>query len=157
METQNWNQTCPFLANDSKVLKNMTEFSISYLYSNFSLTAVPYAYFVVDNTPFPQGGAFAGKDLTIKSHYSAYIEPTKEYLEAVLKLGILLGCLIIFSIACVLFCLYRYRRVQADYISYKSYSQGRRNNNKSFVSNGSGEPVKKSPFSSQAEYRGFQK
>lgn len=150
IENQNFDKECDFLKSGSKTFLKQKTFSVNYLYSNFAQTGSPYAYFIIDNTKFPRDGSQPQNNLKVQSHYAAYIEPTKEYMKLVFTLGILLGCLVIFSIACVLFCLYRYRRVQADYISYKTYSQGRRNNNKSFVSSGS-ESIRKTPFSSHID------
>lgn len=152
MITQNFAANCSFLSDPSKTLLNQTLFSVDYLYSNFSQTGAQFAYFIVDNTPFPPNGALPQGNLTLQTVYSAYVEPSKNYLKLVLTLGITLGCLIILSIACVLFCLYRYKRVRADYLSYKSYSSRRNNNNnnRSFVSSGSiAESSKRSPYSSQ--------
>jgi len=154
MESQNFEQTCDFLDNEAKTYLKQTQFQIDSIYSNFSQTSAQYAYFVIDNTPFPPNGAQPQGPLKLQTHYAAYIEPTKKYITLVLTLGILLACLVVFSIAWVLFCLYRYKRVQADYISYKSYSQEKRNNNnRSFVSSVSNSEsmLRKTPFSSQIE------
>jgi len=169
MESQNFEQTCDFLDNEAKTYLKQTQFQIDSIYSNFSQTSAQYAYFVIDNTPFPPNGAQPQGPLKLQTHYAAYIEPTKKYITLVLTckhllidfhplthflVGILLACLVVFSIACVLFCLYRYKRVQADYISYKSYSQEKRNNNnRSFVSSVSNSEsmLRKTPFSSQIE------
>jgi len=153
IESQAFDQTCNFLNDPKKVLLKQTKYQLDSSYSNFTQTKSQYAYFVIDNTPFPTNGAQPQGSLKIQTHYAAYIESTKKYVTLVLTFGILLAGLVVFSIACVLFCLYRYKRVQADYISYKSYSQEKRNNNRSFVSSVSNSEsmLRKTPFSSQIE------
>lgn len=85
IENQDFEKPCEFLKNPSKTILKQKSFSVNYLYSNFSQTGAPYAYFIIDNTPFPKGGSVPHDQdsLKVKSHYAAYIEPTKQYVKLV--------------------------------------------------------------------------
>jgi xanthine dehydrogenase molybdopterin-binding subunit B len=84
MITQNFAAACDFLSDPSKTMLNQTLFSVDYLYSNFSQTGAQFAYFIVDNTPFPPNGAQPQGNLTLQTQYAAYVEPSKNYLKLVL-------------------------------------------------------------------------
>ncbi len=84
IETQTFDRDCEFLKNSSKTFLKKNHFSVNYLYSNFSQTFAPYAYFVIDNTDFPKiDGAPKNANIKIVSHYAAYVEPTKNYVKLV--------------------------------------------------------------------------
>lgn len=83
IENQKFDQECDFLYHESKTFLKQNSFSVNYLYSNFTQTGAPFAYFIIDNTPFPNTGAPPQNNLKVITHYAAYIEPTKEYVKLV--------------------------------------------------------------------------
>jgi hypothetical protein len=84
MESQDFTKNCDFLQNPAKSILKQTQFQIDSIYSNFSQTSAQYAYFVIDNTPFPANGSQPQGALKLQTHYAAYIEPTKKYITLVL-------------------------------------------------------------------------
>ncbi|CAD8051208.1 unnamed protein product [Paramecium sonneborni] len=92
-----WETECFFLFNSSQTSLNNYEFSDQYTVQDAQ------RYIIIDNTPFPQNGAFFADRLYLQLDYIQVIQPIPTYYQVTIKITIVfVGVLICFSIWCLI-------------------------------------------------------
>ncbi len=138
--SQNFGMFCDFLNYPNISLLNQQNFSLSFTYDNFNEYNNQFMYYVLDNTPFPNNSTINNKSVNLGVSYSTYIQPTNNYVRLIIicnifllknwfLVGIVLGVLVLGSITCILFSVYKFRRLEEAYKTNKERSSRRRSRN----------------------------
>ncbi|CAD8046044.1 unnamed protein product [Paramecium primaurelia] len=99
-----WETECFFLFNSSQASLNNFEYQKDYPVADAQI------YLVIDNTPFPQNGAYFADRLYLQLDYIQLIQPIPTYYQVTIKITIVfVGVLICFSIWCLILSL-KYRK-----------------------------------------------